>query len=245
MRQVAGDVDAQIDFAEYAFSVHAPFTNMVDLSRAGAAQRERFLGIFDNYCSHETIDIGILTDRELQKRCCAIQVRVIEDNIDKSTDKAFSYRCLADLYLVQGAVDKAIENYRKGLEIDRRDSAAHFNLGLVLSRQGRLDEAIAQIDEAVQIRPAFKLRAQRSLGRILSAERPERAAREYEQYLALEPDDAQVHNELGKVLGRLGRLDSAIEHFREAVRLKPDFAEALENLRYAQAQRQKLSGQSR
>ena len=243
MRQVAADVDAQIDFAEYAFSVHAPFLNMVDLSRASPAQKQRFFRIFDNYCAQETIDISILTDRELLERCCAIQVRVIENNIDKAPDQAFSYRCLADLYLVQGTADKAIENYQKGLEKDPQDSAAHFNLALALGRQGRLDDAIAQCSEAVRIRPAFKLRAHRSLGRILSAERPEQAATQYQQYLAVEADDAQVQNDFGKVLARLGRLDSAIEHFRLAVRLKPDFAEALENLRYAQAQRYELSGQ--
>ncbi|HUT28322.1 MAG TPA: fused MFS/spermidine synthase [Sedimentisphaerales bacterium] len=236
MRQIAVDIDAQIDFAEYALSVHAPFNDMVDLSRAGADQRERLFRIFESYCARQMLDISILTDKELLERCCAVQMKVIEQNIQTTEDKSFAYRYLADLCLVQNSVDKAIENYLKDLEIDPQDSAGHFNLALAFSRQGNLDQAMAHFHEAVRIRPALAIRMHRSLGRILASHnRPEEAAAEYEQYLRLQPEDAQVHNALGQVLRGLRRLEEAIEHFAEAVRLRPDFDDALENLRYAQA----------
>jgi pentatricopeptide repeat protein len=46
-----------------------------------------------------------------------------------------------------------------------------------------------------------------------------------------------VLNALGVALGRQGKLDEAIECFNEALRIKPDFAEALSNLSHAQALR--------
>jgi len=43
--------------------------------------------------------------------------------------------------------------------------------------------------------------------------------------------DARTRNTLGMVYGNLlGRWPDAIEHYRQAIRLKPDFAEALDNL---------------
>jgi Flp pilus assembly protein TadD len=45
------------------------------------------------------------------------------------------------------------------------------------------------------------------------------------------------HYNLAIALARAGRLDEAITHFSEAVRLKPDFAAARQDLAAAQAQR--------
>jgi hypothetical protein len=41
IREVTADIDAQIDFAEYAVSVYEPFCDMVDLSKATPSQKER------------------------------------------------------------------------------------------------------------------------------------------------------------------------------------------------------------
>jgi Flp pilus assembly protein TadD len=45
----------------------------------------------------------------------------------------------------------------------------------------------------------------------------------------------EEQNDLGVALGRLGRLDAAVPHFEEALRLKPDFADARVNLARVQA----------
>ena len=52
----------------------------------------------------------------------------------------------------------------------------------------------------------------------------------YREALARVPDDAVAHNNLGRALYRLGRLDEAIAGYRQTIGLKPDYAEALNNL---------------
>lgn len=47
------------------------------------------------------------------------------------------------------------------------------------------------------------------------------------------PDDAGAHNNLGNALGRLGRLDDAVAHYRRALLLNPQLAEAHNNLGHA------------
>ena len=48
--------------------------------------------------------------------------------------------------------------------------------------------------------------------------------------LRLEPDDEDVHYNLGIALSRLGRHEEALEHYHEAIRLFPDYVEAHNNM---------------
>ena len=48
--------------------------------------------------------------------------------------------------------------------------------------------------------------------------------------IALRPDYAEAHSNLGAALDRLGRPDEAVASLREALRLKPDYPEALASL---------------
>jgi len=59
--------------------------------------------------------------------------------------------------------------------------------------------------------------------------------------LRLGPDDADCHNLLGLVLGRLGRTAESTAAYREALRLDPEHAWALHNIAVNRANRRRLS----
>ena len=65
---------------------------------------------------------------------------------------------------------------------------------------------------------------------MLQAGRIPGAISNYQQSIALEPDYALPHNDLGSILLRLGDTNQARLHFERAVTLAPDFAEARYNL---------------
>jgi Flp pilus assembly protein TadD len=46
-------------------------------------------------------------------------------------------------------------------------------------------------------------------------------------------DYPEAHNNLGVALARQGKINEAIAHFSEAVRLKPDYMQARANLQFA------------
>jgi hypothetical protein len=122
--------------------------------------------------------------------------------------------------------------------IDRNPDSwmAHNNLGRILSRgTRRMPEAIQHFEAVLRVKPNHA-RAHYSLAvdEYLTG-RPLDAVPHFEQVLVLEPGNvllaANSHLLLGKILMNVaGRLPEAVRHLQEAVRLRPDDAEARDAL---------------
>jgi Flp pilus assembly protein TadD len=61
-------------------------------------------------------------------------------------------------------------------------------------------------------------------------DRPWEAANELRAAEKLDPNSADIHNNLGGILAQSGQLAEAGTEFAEALRLKPDYKEARDNL---------------
>ena len=123
---VSGDVDAQIDLAAFALSVHWPFPNMVTLSKATPAQRERFLRLAESYAAKHPLVFSVLGDRQLEQKCRLSQIRAIEARFDSVPDKAGAHLEVAGLYLELDMIPEAVTSYRKALDL-RPDSMEALN----------------------------------------------------------------------------------------------------------------------
>ena len=52
----------------------------------------------------------------------------------------------------------------------------------------------------------------------------------YKQAIEIDPDDAEVHNNLGIAYSKSGKYEEAIEPYKQAIRIDPNFKEAHYNL---------------
>jgi tetratricopeptide (TPR) repeat protein len=110
-----------------------------------------------------------------------------------------------------------------------RCAEAHNNLGGVLYQAGQREEAMAQYEQALRLKPDFAA-AHYNLGVGLARTgRLQEAIGHYEDALRINPDYAEAHYNLGVALIRLGRAQEAIGHWEQAVRIRPDFVEARYN----------------
>jgi protein O-mannosyl-transferase len=119
---------------------------------------------------------------------------------------------------------------------------AHYNLGIVLSEQGKPDQAIDHYKRAVTLRPDYA-EAHYNLGRLLVEQGQfDDAIAHYEKAAAINPADAEAQNNLGVTLFGIGRADDAITHYQKALEIRPDYAEASCNLASALIAKGDLDG---
>jgi protein O-GlcNAc transferase len=102
----------------------------------------------------------------------------------------------------------------------------HHNLGLAFQEQGKLEQAVASCQRALEIRPDY-VQAHNSMGAALGQlGQYEKALEHFHQAVKSEPDNADGHLNLGITLATVGQPDQAIASFRRSLDIRPDSADA-------------------
>ena len=110
--------------------------------------------------------------------------------------------------------------YQKAIEIHPDFARARYDLATALLQKGRVDEAIGQYQKVLEIHP-HPDKTHNILGNELLQKTLE---------LRVQPDVAEVHDNLGSALLQKGRVDEAIIQCQMALEIRPDDAEAQINL---------------
>jgi tetratricopeptide (TPR) repeat protein len=120
--------------------------------------------------------------------------------------------------------------YRATLERNPGCWLAHNNLGGILYRAGRVQEAIAHYDAALRLKPDL-FEAQNDLGLALTETgRLPEAVAHFERALRIHPDNAAVYYNEATALAGAGRPGEAVPRYERALQLRPRFAEAQHDL---------------
>jgi Flp pilus assembly protein TadD len=83
-----------------------------------------------------------------------------------------------------------VAHFQNSLALKGRSAPAHYNLGTALSVAGRLDQAVEQYRQAIQIDPKYA-NAHNNLGGVLLAQgKRDEALREYREVVRLQPQSA-------------------------------------------------------
>ena len=132
---------------------------------------------------------------------------------------------LATLYMDQlKKPSEAVAVLRDLIRQDPEQSAAHFQLGLALSADGKLDEAGRALDEAIRRAPGDSL-AVHARGLIaLKQGQPDRALALFDKALVLRKDFAGAMLARGDALQALGKSEQAIDAYKRAASLAPTSA---------------------
>jgi protein O-mannosyl-transferase len=120
--------------------------------------------------------------------------------------------------------------FRHTMAMTKNNDVAYNNLGTALMGQNRLEEAMGNFRQALQIRPDYP-EANNNLGIILvTKDNPGEAVRYFQEALRTRPDYADARLNLGVALVSLGRPDEAMQQYLEVLRWSPDDVEARCNL---------------
>jgi predicted Zn-dependent protease len=131
---------------------------------------------------------------------------------------------------LDGAPERVVAEYRRVVEAAPRDPVARFLLGRVYQTIGKTDAARTELEESRRLGGAEK-REERALGAVyLASNRPADAARALDVYLTRYPRDAWAHLTLGKALAAEGKRDGAVQEYRRALTLAPEYGAAQREL---------------
>ena len=116
--------------------------------------------------------------------------------------------------------------FSHAIAVTRNNALAECNLGNALGAQGHRKEAIAHLQEALRLNPAYA-EAHVNFGVALVLEgKTDEAIQHYRAAIESRPNYAQAHRFLAGALALEHKNDEAKHEFLEALRLKPDYPEA-------------------
>jgi type IV pilus assembly protein PilF len=151
---------------------------------------------------------------------------------EKNKAAAEATRNVGEAYLVEGNLIGALRELKKAEQLNPDDHITHYDLGLVYLGRERYDQAIQQFDRAIQLKPDYAP-AINSLGNAYASKGDwDKAIQAYERitedafygtpYFAL--------SNLGLAYYHKNDFAQAEKYFTEALKLSPDFVQALGGL---------------
>ena len=116
------------------------------------------------------------------------------------------------------------------IEVTSDNGTAHYNLGNVLFRSGKFDEAAGHYAKAAAVSP-YDFDARTNLGMIRMLEgKTEQAIGLFRQAIQIEPSDHRAYYHLGRALLKTGDTERAVANLSKSLELKPDLRDAHERL---------------
>lgn len=148
-----------------------------------------------------------------------------ETHLAKGTDK-----------LRNGDMAGAESELRQAISLGSGDPQAYNLLGFICDRTDRPQEAVAQYEKALALRPDF-LPARNNLGAYyLRQSRPDLALDQFQSSLKIDSRDVTAHYNIGIIRAQQGKLTEAIESIGRARESAPDDMHILAVLARLQAQ---------
>ena len=140
---------------------------------------------------------------------------------------------LANIYMRGRRFPEAEEFLRKLLVEHPESAALHVQLGRVLAADGKADAAISEMQAGIKLAPGDEA-GRRDLAELYAtAGKNDLAEAAYRALLAAHPDEAELHDNLGKALLWQKQSPAAQQEFLTAVKLKPGLGAAYYDLAFA------------
>lgn len=242
LRQEVGATQSPYSMVSRLFRRHPdlsfrrPYHAMIDDSLAELLQQEPSWKVVDAShiaIRHRGYDAKAIATQNKFTRARQAMERYLKDHPKDS------YCCakLGALYGEQGNWSRGISLLNRGLKSSELDAPSRYELHYHLAighRQLGNSEAAAQAYQAaleVAVPDMIKLGAYNNFASLLQAEGlPEMARSLYEQAIAIDPNFATAHYNLGKLKREQGDLAGAIAAYETALSLAPDSPEIHQNL---------------
>ena len=151
-------------------------------------------------------------------------ITLLENYIkNEASSSPLFYALLSSLYVEQQQEELALSVLQKGVITYPKNHQLHFELGLLLEKSNRTQEAIIEMRKVLELVPDHA-DALNFIGYSLADQNVhlEEALAYILQAIQLKPDNGFIMDSLGWVYFRLGKLNKATEALEQAINLEPN-----------------------
>lgn len=134
-------------------------------------------------------------------------------------DFAFAHYVLSGVYDQDNRFKEAELSIREAIRLDPEDADYYARLSSIQMQQRRWEEALRAAEQALELEPTNSDGLNLRSMALSNLNRRDEAAAATEGALATNPEDAKAHASRGWQYLREGNIDSAMTHFKEALRL--------------------------
>jgi len=157
-------------------------------------------------------------------------VRLFEDIVRKSPNKARNHNNLGALYVKKGALDKAIVEFRKTIALDSSFTTPYKNLARALYKKGDIDGSIKALQSALALY-SDDVEVHNALASIYREEGLfANSEKEYKIVLSLMPANMKAKINLANIYVMQGRFMEAAALYKKILLRHPDKIELYYNL---------------
>ncbi len=120
--------------------------------------------------------------------------------------------------------------WNQTLASNPESSLAHNNIGSILARQGKHQEALDHFAQALKLSPSREIPHYNMGFELATLGRIDEAIEQYEESLKIRPNYVKALNNLGSLLAQKGRIEDAVRCWTDVVEIDPDYTGAHSNL---------------
>ncbi|MCP4709807.1 MAG: tetratricopeptide repeat protein [Planctomycetes bacterium] len=132
-------------------------------------------------------------------------------------------------YFRLGQNEQAFNIWNELLRLHPDMPEVYFNIGQALYQMNDLDRARTHLLRALRLRPNLA-EARQFLNIVQRTMEIDNSIAQLQSVIQLKSNDHTLHGQLASALSQRGKHDKAIEHWRQALKLKPDWIVAYDNL---------------
>jgi serine/threonine protein kinase/tetratricopeptide (TPR) repeat protein len=188
--------------------------------------------------AYEAYSRGMINLRSGTRESLDRAIYLFEKAVEHDKQYASAWAGLGAAYTLKGQflgirelANKAMECARRAVDLNPKLSTAHAWLGSALAMLGKVDEAIASIQEAVRLDPTNSI-AHSTLGRVYWVGKGmlDEGVTSLEKCVALNPESGYAYLQLGFIHALRGDLDRAEAACRKAIDFQERYISGSEGL---------------
>ena len=152
-----------------------------------------------------------------------------QEAVRLDSNLAEAHTCIGTFYNASGQYEKAVQEFRRSVELDAKDELTWRGLGRAYDKLDKASEAESAYKKAVELHPHYWAVYSWLGGFYFKRAHYSEAIDIYRKAIELAPDNHRLYASLGGIYVQIGRYEDAIVELRRSIELRPTM-EAYSNL---------------